>query len=90
MAKASKNLGITKSCPVCKHTFFRDFIFTGVGSGSFKCPECLLRGVNTYIKIELEQEPKIKLTVIKKAYHRYRFLLERKIRNSGLVICQLN
>lgn len=41
MKKDSKNLGITKSCPICKKVVFRGLIFDGnASSETIKCPHC--------------------------------------------------
>ncbi len=39
----SKNLGISKACPYCKRTLFRDLLIDGEGSIVLKCPnqQCL-------------------------------------------------
>lgn len=56
--KASKDLGITKSCPNCKKTIIKSILFIGTGTFEMKCPHC-----QSFVAVSLGQTNTVKLNI---------------------------
>lgn len=70
MSKISKNLGITKACPVCNNVIVKNLNVDFLGEGSLellvKCPHCKENDdKDIYIRIEIETVKKTKITLTK-------------------------
>lgn len=70
MSKESKNLGITKSCPVCKNVIVKnlniDFSGEGILDLFIKCPHCKNNDdKDTYIKVSIQTIKTTKVTLTK-------------------------